>query len=412
MLAQFYAPIVGGEERMTKSLSGELVARGHDVAVATLRHPGMAAYEERDGVRVHRLGGLSHRAAGRLYSESGRRHAPPLPDPETTLQLRRVLARERPDVVHGHNWLSIAYLPLARRGARAYVLSLHDYSLVCANKRMMRMGEPCSGPGPLKCVRCAAHQYGRAAGPAVALATRWAAGAQQRAVDLFLPVSREVAARSGLARAGVEYELVPNFVSATVAPEPFDASVLERLPAEPFLLYVGDLAPDKGIGVLLDARARMPRPAPLVVIGRAGEGEELEPRDGVVNLGMLPHGAVLQAWRRAAIGVIPSITPDAFPTVALEAMTAGVPLVASRVGGLVEQVVEGETGVLVPAGDAPALAAALQRLMDDPALRERLGASGRERVPMFTAAAVVPRYEAAYGRARELRRRREQARKP
>jgi glycosyltransferase involved in cell wall biosynthesis len=78
----------------------------------------------------------------------------------------------------------------------------------------------------------------------------------------------------------------------------------------------------------------------------------------------------------------------------------------------VEQVVEGETGVLVPAGDAPALAAALQRLMDDPALRARLGASGRERVPMFTAAAVVPRYEAAYERARELRRRREEAKRP
>jgi len=60
MLAQFYAPIIGGEERMTQSLATALHERGHDVAVATLRHPGLAAYEERDGVRVHRLGGLSH----------------------------------------------------------------------------------------------------------------------------------------------------------------------------------------------------------------------------------------------------------------------------------------------------------------------------------------------------------------
>jgi len=405
MLAQFYAPIVGGEERMTQSLSSALAARGHDVAVATLRHPGTDAFEERDGVRVHRLGGLSHRFGG-VYSDNARRHAPPLPDPETTLALRRVLARERPDVVHGHNWLSIAYLPLARRGQHPYVLSLHDYSLICANKRMMRMGDPCNGPGPLKCVRCAADQYGRAVGPAVALATRWARGAQQRAVDLFLPVSREVASRCGLERAGVEYEVVPNFISEHAAPEPFDSALLERLPSEPFILYVGDLAADKGIGVLLDAHARMRRSVPLVLIGRAADPELLAPREGVVDLGMLPHGAVLEAWRRCAIGVVPSITPDAFPTVALEAMKAAVPVVASRVGGLPESVVENETGVLVPPGDAVALAGALERLMDDPALRERLGAAGRERVPMFTAPAVIPRYEAAYERARELRHRR------
>lgn len=403
MLAQFYAPIVGGEERMVQSLATALAGRGHDVAVATLRHAGAEAYEEIDGVRVHRLGGLSHRS-GSIYSDAGRRHAPPLPDPETTLALRRVLARERPDVVHGHNWLSIAYLPLARRRASAYVLSLHDYSLVCANKRMMRMGEPCTGPGPLKCLRCAAHQYGAAVGPAVALATRWAGHAQRRAVDLFLPVSRSVAARSGLERAAVAFDVVPNFVAERTAPEPYDAALLERLPQEPFILYVGDLAADKGIGVLLDAHARMRRPAPLVLIGRAADPQLLEPREGVVQLGLLPHGAVLAAWSRCALGVVPSITPDAFPTVALEAMSAGVAVLASRVGGLPEAVLDGETGVLVAPGDPAALAQALDRLMDDPVLRERLGAAGRERVPMFTAPVVVPRYEAAYERARALRR--------
>jgi NAD(P)-dependent dehydrogenase (short-subunit alcohol dehydrogenase family) len=52
MLAQFYAPIVGGEERMTQSLAGELAQRGHDVAVATLRQPGLAAFEQIDGIGV------------------------------------------------------------------------------------------------------------------------------------------------------------------------------------------------------------------------------------------------------------------------------------------------------------------------------------------------------------------------
>jgi glycosyltransferase involved in cell wall biosynthesis len=315
-----------------------------------------------------------------------------------------VLARERPDVVHGHNWLSIAYLPLRRRSPAAYLLSLHEYSLICANKRLMRMGEPCSGPGALKCVRCAANQYGSAVGPAVALATRWSSGAQRRAVDLFLPVSGEVALRCGLQRDGLPFEVVPNFIGERAAPEPFDAALLGRLPAEPFILYVGDLAADKGIGVLLDAHARMRARVPLVLIGRASDRQLLSEREGVVELGLLPHGAVLAAWSRCALGVVPSITPDAFPTVALEAMSAGVALVASRVGGLPEAVAEGETGVLVAPGDPVALAAALDRLMADAPLRERLGAGGRKRVPMFTAPAVVPRYEAAYERARVSRR--------
>jgi glycosyltransferase involved in cell wall biosynthesis len=85
-------------------------------------------------------------------------------------------------------------------------------------------------------------------------------------------------------------------------------------------------------------------------------------------------------------------------------MSAGVPVVASRVGGLPEAVVDGSTGLLVAPGDAGELAAAIDRLMSDGALRQRLGAAGRERVPQFTAPAVVPRFEAAYIQAQGHRR--------
>jgi glycosyltransferase involved in cell wall biosynthesis len=71
---------------------------------------------------------------------------------------------------------------------------------------------------------------------------------------------------------------------------------------------------------------------------------------------------------------------EALPVSVLEAMAAGLPVVATRVGGVPELVVDGETGLLVPAGDSPGLAAALQRMVDDPALRARLGAAGRARV--------------------------------
>jgi glycosyltransferase involved in cell wall biosynthesis len=403
MLAQFYAPIVGGEERMTESLALALADRGHDVAVATLRQPGHPPYELRDGVRVHRLPGLAQRI-GRLFSEDGRRHAPPAPDPETVIALRRVIERERPEVVHGHNWLANAYLPLRRQARAAYVLSLHDYSLVCANKRLVRKGEPCSGPGLAKCLSCAADQYGGIVGPPVALLTILSGHAQRRAVDLFLPVSREVAVRCGLEDARAPYEIVPNFLVDEPRTASPDDPRLRRLPTGDFLLYVGDVTADKGVGTLVQAHARMTTPAPLVLIGRPARDADLVPaRDDVIALGLLGHDAVLAAWRRCVLGVVPSITPETFGLVALEAMAAGVPVVASRVGGLPDVVADGETGILVAPGNVGELSAALDRLIGDVGLRERLGARGAVRAGQFTPQTVVPRVEAAYERALTIR---------
>jgi glycosyltransferase involved in cell wall biosynthesis len=405
MLAQFYAPVIGGEERMTESLALALSARGHEVSVATLRQEGQPRGEVRDGIAVHRLGGLSQRLPF-LYSEGERRHAPPLPDPETVLELRALLTSERPDVVHAHNWLGLAYLPLQRGRPAAYVLSMHDFSLVCANKRLVRRGGPCGGPGPLRCAACAATQYGPLTGPPIALATALSSRAQTRAVDLFLPVSRAVAASCGLERARVAYEIVPNFLSehAPVA-DPGDPR-LSRLPAGEMIVFVGDVTADKGAGDLIEAHARAHTGMPLVLIGRIADPNLMTGSDDVIALGPLAHDAVLAAWRRATIAVVPSVQPEAFGVVALEAMAAGAPVVAAAHGGLADVVVDGDSGILFPPRDVGALAGALSDLAADAALRERLGTGARARAAEFSEAAVAPRVESAYERARELRARR------
>jgi glycosyltransferase involved in cell wall biosynthesis len=279
------------------------------------------------------------------------------------------------------------------------VLSLHDYSLICANKRLMRMRAPCSGPGPLKCLTCAADQYGAMVGPPVAVLTKLSGRAQRRAVDLFLPVSREVALRCGLDGRRAPYEVVPNFLIDEPRSDGIDDPLLRRLPSGDFILYVGDLAADKGVGILLEAHGRMTTKVPLVLIGRSVEAGLVPADDNVISLGLLSHGTVLDAWRRCAVGVVPSITRETFGLVALEAMAAGVPVIASRVGGLPDVVTDGETGLLVAPGEAGELSAALDRLIEDVALRERLGKGGALRAEKFTVATVVPRVEAAYARA-------------
>jgi glycosyltransferase involved in cell wall biosynthesis len=138
----------------------------------------------------------------------------------------------------------------------------------------------------------------------------------------------------------------------------------------PEVLYAGRLSPEKGIEDLLAVADGLR----LVV---AGDGP-LRPRVPQA-LGMLPRDELSRLYGRAAAVVFPS-RRDGYPVACAEAMAHGRPVVATAVGGLPDMVVDGETGLLVPPGDAPSLRAAVDRLLADPALRRRLGAAARERI--------------------------------
>jgi len=403
MLAQSFAPIVGGEERVVEDLSRELVLRGHDVSIATLQQPGGVVPPEVAGARVHTLRSTSYRIT-RTHKDTERRHAPPAPDPETVHDLRRVLRRERPQVVHAHNWIVHSYLPLARESRSALALSLHDYGLICATKRLRRKDEVCSGPAPVKCQLCASEHYGPTKGLVAATGTRAFERRVRRNVDVFLPVSSTVEQLCRIREDEVS-RVIPNFIGELPAPAPEDPR-LATLPAEPFILFFGDATLDKGAWELADAYKRLDDPPPLVLVGRCYI-DELNERPGVHTTGAWPHRLAIEALRRSLFTVAPSLWPEPFGIVALEAAAAGKPVVASDIGGLRDIVVDGETGLLVPPGDRPALAAAMQRLIGDPGLRERLGAAARERAASFSPAAIVPRFEAAYDIAAASRRARD-----
>jgi glycosyltransferase involved in cell wall biosynthesis len=396
MLTDLYPPFIGGIEEHVRNLSRGLAARGYEVAVATMGSDDLPARTEDDGVRVHRLRSTAQRAPG-AATPSGRPYSAPFPDPEVVLGLRRVLREERPDVVHGHNWLARSFMPLKGASDAALALSLHDYGVVCAKRSLVYRGEKCSGPGFEKCLRCAGRNYGAARGMAVTL-SNWAMQPIERdTVDVFLPVSNAVARDSRLAEAGAPFEVLPNFVPHDIAHRASaDHAALARLPKEAYWLFVGALGRHKGIHVLLEAYARLREAPPLVLIGpRWHDTPESLPRN-VVALGGLPHDAVMAAWRGAALGLVPSVFPDPCPTVALEAMACGVPLVASRIGGLPDIVAHEESGILIEPGNADALEAALRRLMADPAAGDRMGECGRQRLAAFTDTAVLDRLEAIY----------------
>lgn len=141
-------------------------------------------------------------------------------------------------------------------------------------------------------------------------------------------------------------------------------------PAEPaHVLYVGRLSAEKGVEELAEATEGLPR----VVVG---DGPL---RDRVPDaLGFVPPRSLSPYYERAAVVVCPS-RREGYGVVAREAMAHGRPVVASAVGGLLDAVEDGVNGLLVPPGDARALRAAVERLLADHDLRERLGAAARER---------------------------------
>jgi glycosyltransferase involved in cell wall biosynthesis len=111
-----------------------------------------------------------------------------------------------------------------------------------------------------------------------------------------------------------------------------------------------------------------------------------------------PHERVLEAFRRCTIAVLPSVWPDPCPTTVLEAMANGCPVITTTIGGMVDMVTDGESGLLVPPGDASALTAAMRRLLNDERLRASLVGGARKRVAEFTATSVAERLEAVYER--------------
>ena len=397
-LAQFYPPTMGGEEQHVRTLSHALAQRGHEVAVATLWHKGVPEFEMDAGVRVYRLRSTLQRA-GLLFSDSVRPHAAPFPDPETILALRRVVEREQPEIVHAHNWLVHSFLPLKPLSHAKLIVTLHDYSLVCAQKRLMfRDTTPCIGPALSRCPGCAMFHYGPAKG-LTTVAGKWATGLfEKREVDLFLAVSQATAVGNGLAGRRLPYQVVPNFIldGLDAAGQVDTGPYLEQLPPQDFLLFVGDVVPDKGVNTLLAAYAGIQNAPPLVLIGRQTEQSPKNLPANVRLLGSFPHAAVLQAWKRSLIGLVPSEVPETFGLVALEAMAAGRPVVASRIGGLPDVVVDGDSGFLTPPGNVVALRQSMERLLGDAGLRERMGQAAARRAAEFSAGCVVPRIEQIY----------------
>ncbi len=173
------------------------------------------------------------------------------------------------------------------------------------------------------------------------------------------------------------------------------------IPAGPVVLYAGRLVPEKGISVLLDAWSGLTRRAALVLIGDGPLAARARTTPAARLLGPIPREELPVAYAMAEMALLPSIpTPrfrEPWGLVCNEAMHQGRAVIASSAvgavaGGLVR---DGDTGLVVPPGDARALRSAIERLLVDPQLRARLGAAAKAAVAGYTYEAMVGAFERA-----------------
>jgi glycosyltransferase involved in cell wall biosynthesis len=325
----------GGEDQVVRAEVGLLRAHGHETIVFSL-----------DNSTIDGMGRVPLTRTtfwnGAVYDE-----------------LRALLRRHRPLAVHLHNTFPLvspaAYYAAHHEGVPV-VQTLHNFRLVCPNGLLFREGKACEDcvgkfvawPGVVH--GCYRGSRSATAVTAAMIAFHRSRGTWRDAVDVYIALSEF--ARTRFAEGGLPADRIavkPNFL----AHDPGAGSHQGG-----YALFVGRLSHEKGLQVLLDAWERLRTTYPLKIVG-SGPLERYadRTRPGVEWLGRQPTERVLELMKDAAFLIVPSECYENFPVTIVEAFATGLPVVASRIGSLVEIVGDGRTGLHFGAGDPADLAA-------------------------------------------------------
>lgn len=189
--------------------------------------------------------------------------------------------------------------------------------------------------------------------------------------------------------------LLPNWVDLTDL-EPVD---IGKKRDEKMILYAGRLHWSKGVNILIDAFAKVKQRHPEAILAVCGEGEEgkrLEARARSLDVldvqfcGRIANAEVLRLMNKATVFVLPTLTMEGHPKALIEAMACGAACIASNVPGNRDTISQGETGILFPASDVDALSSALERLLRDHSLRNRLGQNAQVKAMNYSFSKIVP----------------------
>jgi len=294
-----------------------------------------------------------------------------------------LVRKEQPDVVHVHNVFPLLtpslYIGLARAGVPV-VQTVHNYRFICPNGLFYSEGHVCrlcAGKNFSHAIRhrCLHGSLAQTVAYAASLQLHWLLGTFPGKLGLLAALSPFVAEQLAQRIGSRErIRVLPNFIDTT----PFTPQSEGR----EYVLFMGRLSAEKGVWQLLRAVQDLPD-IPVKIMGGGPEEDglreaiEMRGLEHVELLGYLGGDARFDVLKRAICLVVPSQSHETFGRVVLEAYAMGVPVIASRMGGLQDLVHHGETGFLFEAGDTAGLAACIREMVDAPGRAVQMGLAGR-----------------------------------
>jgi glycosyltransferase involved in cell wall biosynthesis len=296
----------------------------------------------------------------------------------TAQEMEQVCALQKPDVIHVHNTFPLISPSLYWTAARlriAVVQTLHNFRMMCPQAMFLREGkvcEDCIGKIPWravtrKCYRDSATQSAVLSGMLIAHDTL---GTFREKVTRYIALNNFC--RNKFIQGGLppdRLRIKPHFVVSDRAPAWWQTRHGG--------LYVGRLAPEKGIDILIKAVRQLPRSVRVLVAGKGPLEQEAIDAFGADYLGYRSKEQIAELMSQCSYVVVPSTCYETFGLVAIEAFAMGTPVIASRHGSLGELVCDGVTGLLVDPGDPEALAERLRWADSHPAEMKRMGHAAR-----------------------------------
>lgn len=396
LVNEYFPPFApGGAEGSVEALASAFASRGHRIIVVTPNY-GAAPEEEHDGVRIVRFPFPLKLPPGRTVVPA-KWLANPFFYLYSTLAITRIARRERVDIIHVQNKHSLIPGAIAGRllGIPVF-LTIRDGSLINAAPLCLHHGDrmpPDCGVRKLW-KECSEEYFAlyvkdprRRLRSKLAFLYFWLDSRLKqrflRWIDGVIGVSHgilEIYRRSGLLDNVVRVHTVYNIPPLAPPAAPSEVESLRNrlgLAGLRVVLYVGKFSPGKGTSDLVAAAGQVIQEVPDAVFLFVGEGELNAAGPHIRRLGPLPNQEVLRLYPLADVIVVPSVIPDALSRVILEAMASGRPVIATRVGGTPELVIDGKTGLLVERNAPAELARAIVALLKDPDLRASLAAGAR-----------------------------------
>lgn len=386
-ISTLYAPNgVGGAELVAKSIAEGLVTRGHDVTVISISPSGRNEQQNIGGVRCYYL------PAANFYwpHVNPRRrslfakilwHAVDSYNPVMAHRVGRILDAEQPNVVHAHNLqgFSVSALVAACRRNLPVVQTLHDYYFSCPNSVMYRRNTNCA----TRCIGCRVFGVPRRLLSNRPAAVTAVSGRLLERLEKF-GFFRDVAAK----------EIIASSTTAN------DGTVLSRRdlpPGTPLRLgYLGRLDPIKGLETVLRAMRHVPPDVGSLFVAGTGEPSYVTrlkreyPQRNILFLGFVKSSTFFDQIDAL---IVPSLWEEPLGLVAIEALQYGVPVFASRIGGLQEVIDEGRTGYFFAPGNSAELATLIRAQVRDGFPAGRLSLECAIARNRYTRDAAIARYE-------------------